>query len=250
MKYEKIMTSQILFYEEATAVSQEHHQKWAVETGMDFAFARHTNSVPLMAVEFPSAAQEYAIVFAGTAETMILPAAILGIEDKQNLYITADGGWKGSYIPAFVRRYPFIFATNDEGKTFTLCIDEGFAGCNQDDRGQRLFLDDGERSDYLQGVLKFLQDYQIQHKRTQAFTQRLRELDLLEPMQANVALTSGEKFSLAGFHMVSREKLKKLSGEQAAELLRSDGLELIYTHLQSLRKFSAMADRLTGTRAP
>jgi hypothetical protein len=243
------VSSQVLFYEEATPVSEERHQKWAVETGTDFAFARRTNSVPLMAVEFPSAAQDYAIVFAGTAETMILPAAILGIEDKQNLYITDDGGWKGAYIPAFVRRYPFVFATNDEGKTFTLCIDEGFAGCNQEDRGQRLFQDDGGRTDYLEGVLKFLQEYQVQHQRTHIFTQRLRDLDLLEPMQANVALTSGEKFSLAGFQVVSREKLKKLSGEQAAELLRSDELELIYTHLQSLRNFSAMADRLTGTRA-
>jgi hypothetical protein len=113
-----------------------------------------------------------------------------------------------------------------------------------------LFQDDGGRTDYLGGVLKFLQEYQVQHQRTHIFTQRLRDLDLFEPMQANVALTSGEKFSLAGFQVVSREKLKKLSGEQAAELLRSDELELIYTHLQSLRNFSAMADRLTGTRAP
>lgn len=240
------MANAVLFYDEATPVNEERHRDWSVETGADFAFARRTNSVPLMAVEFPSAAREYAIVFAGTDGGMTLPVAILGIEDKQNLYITGDGGWQAAYIPAFVRRYPFIFATSDEGKTFTLCIDEGFAGCNREGRGQKLFDDEGKRTEYLDGVLKFLQEYQLQHQRTRAFCRRLRELDLLEPMQANVALESGEKMSLTGFYVVNRDKLKAIPAEQAKDLLETGELELIFTHLHSLRNFGAMVERLAG----
>lgn len=244
------MTAAVLFYGEATPVNEDRHGDWSVETGTNFAFARRTNSVPLMAVEFPPAAQEYAIVFADGDDGMTLPVAILGIQDKQNLYITDNGGWKADYIPAFVRRYPFIFATGDEGKTFTLCIDEGFAGCNQEDRGQRLFEDNGEQTEYLNGVLKFLQEYQLQHQRTRVFCQRLRDLGLLEPMQANVALKSGEKMSLAGFNVVNRDRLKAAPAEQVREMLNSDELELIFTHLHSLRNFGAMIDRISGaTRA-
>ena len=244
------MANQVLFYEKANPVTKERHRDWFVETGHDYSFAQSTNSVPLTAVEFPSAGREYAIVFAGANEGTTIPVAILGIEDAQNLYLTADGGWKAGYIPAFVRRYPFIFATDGEGKSFTLCIDEGFAGCNQDGQGRPLFDDEGGRTDYLEGVLKFLQEYQVQHQRTQAFIKRLQELKLLEPMQANVALKSGEKRSLAGFQVVSREKLNALSAEVIHDLFKSGALELIYSHLQSLSNFGAMVDRLAGHRHP
>lgn len=243
------MSNSVLFYGDAAPVIEERHLKWSVETGANFAFARHTNAVPLMAVEFPSAAPEYAVVFAGAADAPILPVAILGIEDKQNLYITDDGGWKARYVPAFVRRYPFIFAASEDGKAFTLCIDEGFAGCNQEGRGEKLFEAKGKRSKYMDGILKFLQEYQLQHQRTQGFCQRLSELKLLEPMQANVALKSGEKLSLAGFNVVNRDKLKELSGSQLKKLVASGELELIYMHLHSLRNFGSMLDRLAGRQA-
>ncbi len=242
------MTNQVLFYENAKPVTKERHRDWFVETGHDYSFARKTNSVPLMAVEFPSAGREYAVVFAGADQGTTIPVAILGITDKQNLYITGEGGWKANYIPAFVRRYPFIFATDGEGKTFTLCIDEGFAGCNQEGHGRPLFNDEGERTEYLEGVLKFLQEYQVQHQRTQALIQRLKDLDLLEPMQANVELKSGEKHLLSGFQVVSREKLNALSADVVHELFKNGALELVYSHLQSLANFGAMIDRLAGHR--
>ena len=35
---------------------------------------------------------------------------ILGGEKDQNLYLDDAGKWTARYIPAFVRRYPFVFA--------------------------------------------------------------------------------------------------------------------------------------------
>jgi hypothetical protein len=63
------------------------------------------------------------------------------------------GGWQAKYIPAFVRRYPFVFSSRGVGKTFTLCIDEAFPGFNQSGRGERLFGDDGKPTPYVQNVL-------------------------------------------------------------------------------------------------
>ena len=205
--------------------------------------------MPLMAAEFINASAEYAVVFAGS-EDAVMPAVILGVRDQQNLYLNEDGSWQGKYIPAFIRRYPFVFSSSEDGSTFTLCIDEDFSGCNQDGRGERLFDSQGERTQYLQNVLGFLQAFQAQFQRTQAFCRKIKELDLLEPMQAQFRLGSGEQMSLTGFMTISRDKLKALSGDQLADLARTDELELLYAHLHSLRNFTPMIERVAGPAGP
>ncbi|MGH8689043.1 MAG: SapC family protein [Burkholderiales bacterium] len=237
------MSTQLLIYETAIPVSSARHRDSSVEVGTDYAFARSVNSVPLMAVEFPSAASEYTIVFAGT-EASTMPAVILGVRGNENLFLSREGGWQAKYVPAFVRRYPFVFSNTEDGKTFLLCVDEAFPGFNRDGRGQRLFGDDGKATPYVDNVLKFLQDYQAQFLRTQAFCKKVRELGLLEPMQAQISTASGERLSLGGFWAVNRAKLKALPGDKLAELAKTDELELLYLHIQSMRNFSILRDRL------
>ncbi len=237
------MSTQLLIYETAVPVSSGRHGKCSVEVGNSYAFSRNINSTPLMAVEFPEAAGEYAIVFAGNAEDL-MPVVILGARKNENLYLTADDKWQAKYIPAFVRRYPFVFSTSEDGQTFTLCVDEAFPGLNYQGRGQALFTADGKPTPYVDNVLKFLQEYRTQFVRTQAFCKKLKELDLLAPMQAQFTLGTGEKMSLTGFMVVDRAKLKGLSPEKIAELAKTDELELIYLHIQSMRNFTSVKDRL------
>jgi hypothetical protein len=237
------VTRQLLFYERVTPISSQRHRDWSIEGGTHrYQFSSGVNSVPLTAIEIPAAAREYTIVFAG-AEDSAVPVVILGTEGNENLYVGEDGSWDARYVPAFVRRYPFVFARSDDGKTFTLCIDESWGGCNQEGRGERLFDEQGERTPYLQNVLSFLQDYQNHFLRTQAYCTKLKKLDLLEPMQAQFTLPGGVQRSLAGFMAVSRDKLKALSGKKLSELAKTDELELTYTHLQSLNNFTAMLQR-------
>jgi len=102
------MSKQLLIYETAVPLSAARHRDYSVETGASYTFSDAVNAVPLMAVEFPPAASEYAIVFAGTDKD-IMPAVILGMR-SQNLYLAKEGAWDAKYIPAFVRRYPFVFS--------------------------------------------------------------------------------------------------------------------------------------------
>jgi len=237
------MAKQLLFYSSATPISVQRHKSSSVEATGDFGFAAKTNSVPIMAIEFFKAGGEYSLVFAGDKER-IMPAAILGIHNDSNLYVGDDGKWAAKYIPAFVRRYPFVFSSADDGKTFTLCIDEDYAGVNKESRGNRLFDDDGERTEYLNNVLTFVKEYQSEFNRTQLFCKKLLELDLLEPMQAQIKLNTGQQVSLTGFQAVSREKLNALPAETLAELAKMGALELIYIHLFSMRNFTEMMERL------
>jgi hypothetical protein len=240
---------QLLFYEQATPLNKERHANWAIELGQNYAFARATNSVPLTRVEFARAAREYPIVFAGPEEEPF-PLAILGLSDRQNLFIGDDGGWSGEYVPAFVRRYPFVFTSIDEGQTFTLCVDEAFLGCNEEGRGEQLFDKDGKNTPYLDNVLAFLREYQAEHQRTQAFARRMATLKLLEPVQANVAMDSGRKLALTDFKVVSRTRLKQIGDVALREMFISDDLELVYLHLQSLQAFAGLISRLPTPDQP
>jgi hypothetical protein len=194
-----------------------------------------------MAVEFPQAAGEYPIVFAGSGSE-VTPAVILGVRGSENLFLSGGNEWKAKYIPAFVRRYPFVFAR--EADRFLLCVDEEYAGFNRDGRGQRLFAEDGAPTPFVNNVLNFLQEYQAQFLRTQRFCARINELGLLDPMQAQVTTGNGPRFSLGGFMAVNRDKLKALPGETLSELAKTDELELLYLHLQSMRNFEGLRDRL------
>lgn len=236
--------AQLLIYKTAVPITRARHGDSFVELSGDYTFSGEVNSVPLMAVEFPQAASEYAIVFAGDGDE-VLPAVILGVRGNENLFLTDAKGWQAKYIPAFVRRYPFVFSRS--GDRFVLCVDEEFPGFNRDGRGQRLFGEDGNPSPYVDRVLTFLQEYQAQFRRTQRFCARVKELGLLEPMQAQVTVDAGTRLSLGGFMAVNREKLKALTGDVLADLAKTDELELLYLHLQSMRNFDGLRDRLEHT---
>jgi putative ABC transport system permease protein len=43
-----------------------------------------------------------------------MPLALLGANDNENLFFDESNKWKADYIPAFVRRYPFVFSSQDD----------------------------------------------------------------------------------------------------------------------------------------
>lgn len=242
------MPKQLLIYESAIPVSHARHGGASVEPSDSYAFTAGVNAVPLMAVELVRAATEYAIVFAQAGEE-VLPAAVLGVRQDQNLYLSSDGRWNATYVPAFIRRYPFVFSTSQDGRTLTLCIDESFGGLNREGRGQPLFTGDGKPTAYVDNVLAFMKDYQAHFERTKRFGARLRELGLLEPMQAQVTAPDGQKTSVGGFQVVSRAKLRDLAPEQISAMAKTDELELVYLHLYSMRNFVEIKDRFVSSLA-
>ncbi|MCH9049141.1 MAG: SapC family protein [Proteobacteria bacterium] len=240
------MAKQLLIYNQVEPINSNKHRNLSVKVGDDYEFARSINSVPIIAAEFPNAAAEYPIVFTDTVDNVI-PVVILGLREKENLYIDDQGKWTAKYVPAFIRRYPFVFSISDNDESFTLCIDEEFSGCNEEGRGERLFDDDGQQMQYLENVLEFLKGYQAHFQRTEIFCKKLKELDLLEPMSAQFTTPKGEKVNLTGFKVIDRNKLKKLSGDQFMELAKTDELELTYVHIQSMRNFNLMIEQAMGT---
>ena len=235
---------QLLFYEKPVALSTEAHRDLRLDTTRsNLAFARETNSVILAGVEFVHAAKEYSIVFARTGGDKIIPLALLGLRNDENLFVNAEGKWDALYVPAFVRRYPFVLAESTQNGEMAVCIDEGFAGFNRE-HGTPLFNEQGGQSELLTKAVEFLQDYQAQGRRTEIFTNRLKDLDLLTELTARTDLTNGQRISMGGLLVVDEKKLVALDKKPALELFRSGELGWIYAHLLSLSNISRLAARI------
>ena len=73
----------------------------------------------------------------------------------------------GAYVPAYVRRYPFILLENPEQKQFTLCIDEAAARLGDAD-GEPLFQGDAPAVAALR-ARDFCSAFQAQAVATRAF---------------------------------------------------------------------------------
>lgn len=242
------MTKQLMIYDNIQPVNSEAHRNLAVKVE-SYDFVAELTSAPLLATEITFAAAEYPVIFsAPNKDGEYTPLAVMGVKQGENLMLTDEGQIDANYIPAFIRRYPFVFAGDAENKNLTLCVDEDSKALVKDgSAGNRLFDDNGEQTEYLKEVLKFLQDYQYRAELTRTFCKTLGELDLLEPMQANIEFKNNAdaNMSIKGFYTVKREKLKALSDEQLLDLFKKDGLELIYAHLQSLGNLNKLIERKT-----
>ena len=200
------------------------------------------NSVPAVTTEFADIAAEYVIVFLGTA-VGVTPVVMLGMQANENVYLDLQNAWQATYVPAYVRRYPFVLSSPDGGKTLTLCIDESFPGFNREDRGEKLFDTNGMAAPFLDNVLKFLHDYQTEAHRTRHFCAAIEALRLLEPIRVGMTLPTGERVNVHGMMAVDRQRLRKLSGDVLARLSSENELEPIYLHLQSLRNIDKLKNR-------
>ncbi|MBF0163937.1 MAG: SapC family protein [Magnetococcales bacterium] len=237
---------QVMFYDRPEPLNKERHRALKLDAKRaDPGFASKTNSVPLAGMEFHHAAKEFPIVFLQVGDGAVLAAALLGVRTDENLYMGDDGRWSSTYVPAFVRRYPFILAENPaQPDQWTVCLDVAFPGFNTE-TGDALFGEDGEPTPLMSNTIRFLQEYQEGFRRTALFIERLQKLELLTPMTAQVETAGGQKFALQGLMTVDEQKLLALEESQAMELFRSGELGWIYAHLISLGNINRLASLLS-----
>src|SRR5690606_37935543 len=132
----------------------------------------------------------------------------------ENLFIDAEGRWtQGSYIPAFVRRYPFILSRGGQTSSdFTVCLDEGYSGFSETE-GTPLFDEEGKESELVGRVVGLLQEFLTETERTRRFVERLNSLELLTVKSSQVQDGKGRTFTLNDFRMVDEKKLKELGDD-------------------------------------
>ncbi len=228
-----------LFYKSPYPLSSERHAGKSLSRTLDYSFATDTNSVPVTAMECSRAMQSYPIVF--TTGDPVVPVAVLGLRGARNQFVEKNGSWRsGAYIPAYIRRYPFILMENPGRLQFTLCIDEA-STLLVDGDVQPLF-DGDTATETTDNALQFCSAYQGQHAFTLEFTAALEKYGLLVENRASVALKSGEQLSLSGFRMVDEEKLTALPDDIFLEWRQRGWIALIYCHLLSMGNWQYLVE--------
>jgi hypothetical protein len=240
--------SEAVYYEKPVLLDRERHKRFRVRASNSYAFARQANSVYLAGVEFNEAMKEYAIVFTRAANGRMVPVAMLGLRGRENLYVDDQAQWNARYVPAFVRRYPFVLAQLG-GDQLGVCIDEAYAGFNQKE-GEPLFDAKGANTPFLANAVDFLERYQREFARTELLCQRLEQAGLLREMNAKADLVDGRSFTVGGLYVVDEPKLMALPDAVALSLFRSGELHLVSMHLASLSNMQVLVDRMAKRPAP
>jgi len=228
----------VLFYSQPEPLSPEMHGKMGVKS-MDgpFGFAKAGHAIPLTVGEFPLAAVTGPIIFVGDEK---LPIAVMGLNAGENMFVQDNGLFEpGIYIPAYVRRYPFVFANDDNAKQMVLCVDRGAEFVVDKDFDQAFFDADGQPSQYTKNCIEFCNNFEMERQRTMSFVQLLKDLDLFESKTssftpANPDGTPGEPQKIAEYFGISEEKLNKLPADKYIELRDNGALAQIHAHLISL----------------
>ena len=236
---EILPTSLPQFYLNPVVLDADLHKGLGISPSpRGYSFAAQAQTVILAGAEFFEAGREFPIIFIQTDNGRMLPVALLGLEREENLFVDRQGDWQGSYIPAYVRRYPFI---NTEGGVMAVCFDEFFDGFNAPE-SVPLFQEGGP-SQKLKEIAEFLKDYYLQMTRTEEMGAMLVQAGLLKQIDAQVNLKDGRSFGLNGMLVVDEQRLNMLPDLDLVRLFRSGMLALIHAHLLSLKSFGALMDR-------
>ncbi len=230
------LSGNVLFYGQPEPLSAEAHGKLGANpVDKPYAFVGQTNLVPLTVTEFAPAALSYPVIFVGEARQ---PVAVMGLRAGENLFVSADGDFRPeAYIPAYVRRYPFVFANDEAQKRLILCVDRAAPFITEG--GSTPLFENGQPSAYTQQAMEFCNNFEQERQRTDAFVQLLKDLDLLDVREAsftprNPDGTAGQPQKLAEYFAVSEDRLKTLPADKLAELRDNGALGQIYAHLVSL----------------
>src|SRR6516164_4672176 len=228
-----------IFYSRPRPLDATGDRGLSLQSVTNFGFARATNSVLLGAAEYSRAMRNYPIVF--TSREPRVAVAVLGLEGNENLLVGEGGKWReGNYIPAYVRRYPFIFLEQPDKSELTLCIDEGSGLLTQTE--DHLLFESGEPSQLLRNALEFCREFHQQTVASAAFVAELARHDLLVPNEARAVLDSGKEMTLRNFVVVDEAKFNALPDEVFLEWRRRGWLFLVYCQLLSMASWAHLVE--------
>lgn len=229
-----------LFYKNPMPLDAERHLKLGLKKDFNLDFTKTVNAVPINMIEMPQICHHYPIAF--SPDENAAPVAILGMRDGENLFVDEQGNWlPDTYIPAYIRRYPFIFSELPNSDQLTLCVDMDESIVNESSE-QKFFGEDGKPSQLSQNALEFCKAYHAAAQQTQSFSKVIRECDLLVDRQAEITVQGNKKISFSGFKIIDEEKLSQMDDEKFLEWRRKGWLPFLYAHLFS----GAQWQRLTS----
>ena len=231
------LSGNVLFYSKPEPLSNDAHGKIGLRRiDRPFAFAAGAQAVPVTVTEFGLASLSYPVIFAGDRKQ---PLAVMGVSGDANMFLLPSGYFEvGVYVPAYIRRYPFVLANDEVRQQLVVCIDRG-APMLGDLPDLPFFDPAGQPTDYTKNCIQFCNDYEAEIRRTESFVALLTELDLFETRKTTYTPTlpdgtAGQPQEIAEYFAVSEDRLKALPDDKIRALLDNGALNQIFAHLNSL----------------
>jgi len=204
--------------------------------------------VPTFPAEFRNIQRCYPIFFMKSPDTGKFQAvAVFGFEDGENLFLNEDG-WDAAYIPLSVLRQPFVIGVQKaqqegvSGTQFVVSVDM-YSPRVGTTEGERVFLEHGGNSDYLEQVTSILQVIHEGYERSTTFADMLLGMDLLESFVLEVELDDGSTHNLSGFYTINEASLAALEGGDLVVLNNNGYLEAIYMVIASMSHIPDLVNR-------
>jgi hypothetical protein len=238
-------------YTEIVPLNKDHRVLVPQQGKITPAF-RNLNALPISLVEFGLVARDYPIVFVTADSGKTYAAfAVLGLEANNNLFLMADNTWdRRTYLPAYVRRYPFCMATitvdGQLREERLVCVEKKALR----DKGDRLFDDGGQPLPDWDRQQKLLVEYEADLVRTNEMAAALAAYELFEPFTMEARPNDGPPIAMSGMARVSEQKLADLESEKVRALMQRGYLGRIYSHMASLENnFQRLLDRRAALAA-
>ena len=227
------------FYQKPVVLDRDQHKGLRLKTA-DARFAAKNQAVPLVVSEFPEASLEYPIAFTKGQDGQWLALALTGLQAGANAFVDAKGLWHARYVPASVRRYPFILA---EGQDKALNLAADLAAAQLGAEGQALFDEQGEPTELASGVMQMLADFQNQAKATANWIKQLDDASLLVQQNLQVRLGDGRHAVVDGVWIVDEAKLRQLPDDKVLAWFKSGELAALHAQMLSLRNLVPLLER-------
>ena len=223
-----------LFYNQLEPLSSSAHGAWKARRMESAPFLAQTHAVPLTVEEFALAQRHFPIVF--SVGDNPVPLALMGLNEGVNVFVDDEGKLTSDvYVPAYVRRYPFMLARlRSDVDELSLCFDPTADAVGAFEEGEALFEDD-QPSETTKQILGFCENFEQAGMQTGAFMKELADNKLLIDGEVSIQPEgSAQPFIYRGFQMISEDALENLRGDVARKMIQSGLLPLIYAHLFSL----------------
>lgn len=224
-----------LLYKDLIPLNSNEHGTWKSRMLENAKFMEGQHAIPLTIEEFVPASRNYPIIFSASDDPV--PLVLMGMNEGVNTFMDENGKFTGPvYVPAYVRRYPFLLAKlRPDTDELSLCFDPTAEALGDFKEGNALF-EDGQASETTKAILKFCEDFENAGAQTHAFVEELKKLDILMDGEVSIQQEGQEQpFVYRGFKMVDEQKLRELRGDALRKISQNGILALIYAHLFSLQ---------------
>lgn len=226
------------FFKSVTTLSPVKHAKLGF-VAEDYRFAANSYLIPVTAGELPAASRHYPIVF--SANDPARPLCVVGTRAGINLFVDADGRWRpGCYIPAALRRYPFITVANpDDPKAWTIGIDETSARLSPE-APQKLFEASGTLTRQCQAQVEFCATLAAAFEQTDELGATLSREDLLMPSRNTAPARIAGRNSFGPLRTIDPQRLAALAESIRAAWQASGWLPALEAQIASAKNWGAL----------